>query len=270
MDDERSIAAELEQHALAAGVGLNSQPTLAEPVKLTSLMRSSFSASQAVSALESGRTARASSGQPALRMTSPSASAVKGVCGAGLRMSGQPAASAGASLVGNEIERKVEGRDGEDGADGKALHEAPAIFVAFGEVERDGFAAEAYGFFGSGFEGEDGAVDFSAGQAHGLAGFGDDELGEALLLLDERGGDVFEDLAALPAGQGAGAAQAGDCMIDGLARIGACGHGDAADEALIPRANGLQALLAVDPFFAAQQKAGLRSRAHLHGAGSCS
>ena len=166
--------------------------------------------------------------------------------------------------MGDEVEREVEGRDGEDGADGKALHEAPAIFVAFGEIERDGFAAEAYGFFGSGFEGEDGAIDFRAGETQGLAGFGDDELGESVLLIEESSGDVFEDLAAFPAWQGAGAAQAGDCMIDGLACIGAGGYGYAADESAVPRRADFERLT-VDPFFAAKKKAGLRAGTHFHG-----
>lgn len=81
----------------------------------------------------------------------------------------------------------------------------------------------------------DGSVDFSAGETQGLAGFGDDELGEAVLLIEESSGDVFEDLTAFPAWEGAGAAQAGDCMIDGLASIGACGYGYAADEPAVPR-----------------------------------
>jgi hypothetical protein len=76
-------------------------------------------------------------------------------------------------------------------------------------------------------------------------------------LFDEGGGDVFEDFAALPAGQGAGAAQAGDGVVDGLAGIGAGGDGDAADEALIPGRADFKRI-SVDPFLAAQQKARLR------------
>ena len=168
------------------------------------------------------------------------------------------------NFVRDEIERKVEGRDGEDGADGKALDQSPAAFVAFGQVERNGFAAEACGFFRGGLEGEHGAIDFGTGEAHGLAGFGDDELREALLLFDERGGDVFEDFAALPARQGAGAAQAGDGVVHGLAGVGAGGDGDAADEALVPWRADFERI-AVDPFLAAQQKSRLRSRPHFHG-----
>ena len=171
------------------------------------------------------------------------------------------------NFVGDEVQRKIEGRDGEDWSDGKALDDAPAIFVAFGEVERDGFAAEADGFFSCGFEGEDGAIDFGAGEAKGFAGFGHDELGKAVLLFEERGGDVFEDFATLPARQGAGAAEAGDSVVDGLACVGAGGDGDSSDETLVPwRAdfNGIT----VNPFLAAQQKSRLRSRTHFHGGSS--
>jgi len=82
---------------------------LADPVKLTSLMRSSFSASHAVSASASVSTASASSGQPAFRITSPSANAVNGVCGAGFKITGQPAAMAGATLCATRFNGKLNG-----------------------------------------------------------------------------------------------------------------------------------------------------------------
>ncbi len=66
-------------------------------------------------------------------------------------------------------------------------------------------------------------------------------------------------------GQGAGAAQAGDGVVDGLAGVGAGGDGDAADQALVPRRADFKRF-AVDPFLAAQQKSCLRSRPHFHGA----
>ncbi len=92
---------------------------LAEPVKLTSLMLSSFSASHAASALLSGSTASASTGQPALRITSPSAKAVNGVCGAGLRITGQPAAIAGATLWATRFRGKLKGVMASTGPMGK-------------------------------------------------------------------------------------------------------------------------------------------------------
>jgi hypothetical protein len=119
--------------------------------------------------------------------------------------------------VGDEVEWEIEWSDGEDGSDGKTLDESPTAFVAFSEVERKAFAAEARGLFGGGFESEHGAIDFSAGEAEGLAGFSDDELSEAFFLFDEGGGYVFENFTALPTRQGAGAAETGDGVADGLA-----------------------------------------------------
>ena len=59
---------------------------------------------------------------------------MRGVWGAGLMRMGQPAAMAGCYLVGDQVEGEVEGGDGQDGADGEALDETPAAFVALGEV----------------------------------------------------------------------------------------------------------------------------------------
>jgi hypothetical protein len=168
--------------------------------------------------------------------------------------------------MGDEVQRKIEGRDGEDGADGKALHDAPPIFVALGEVEWNRFATEANGFFGSGFEGEDGAIDLGTGKAERFAGLSDDELGEAFMLVDERGSDVFENFATLPARKGTGAAQAGDGVIDGLPCVGTGGNGDTTDEPLVPWRADFEGF-AFNPFLTAQQKSGLRARTHFHGAG---
>ena len=106
-------------------------------------------------------------------------------------------------------------------------------------------------------------INFGTRQTDRLAGFSHDELREALLLLDERGGNVFEDFAALPARQGTRAAQTGHGVAYGLARVGTCGNGDAANKALIPRRAHFQRF-AIRPLFTAQQKSGLRTRAHLH------
>src|ERR1700760_3577232 len=97
----------------------NSQPTLADPVKLTSLIRYSFSASHDVSAFDSGITASASSGQPAFRITSPSASAVNGVLGEGLIKIGHPEAIAGAALCATRLSGKLKGVIASTGPTGK-------------------------------------------------------------------------------------------------------------------------------------------------------
>ncbi len=148
----------------------------------------------------------------------------------------------GRHLVRHEVQRKVEWRNSQHRTDGEALHNAPAALVAFGQVQRDAIAAEPRSLFGSGFEGEHGAIDLSSREADRLARFGDDELGEALLLLDEGSGHVFEDFAALPARQGAGAAQAGHGVVHGLTGVGAGGYGRRGPPAPGPTANGLRGL----------------------------
>ena len=125
-------------------------------------------------------------------------------------------------LVRHQVQRKIERRNRQHRTHRKALHQPPAIFIALGQIERNGFAAKARGFFRRGLEGEHGAIHLGARQAQRLARLGHDELREALLLLDQRGRNVFENLAALPARQRARAAQAGDRVIHGLARIGTC------------------------------------------------
>jgi hypothetical protein len=166
--------------------------------------------------------------------------------------------------VGDEVEREVEGGYGEDGSDGETLYEAPTAFVTFGEIEREAFTAKTRRFFRGGFEGEHGTVDFSAGEAEGLAGFGNDEIGESFLLFDEGRGYVFEDFATLPSREGAGAAKARRRVAYGLASVCAGGDGDVANEALIPWRADFEGFT-VAPLLAAKEKACLRTWAHLHG-----
>ena len=79
-----------------------------------------------------------------------------------------------------------------------------------------------------------------------LAGFSGDELRKAFFLLDERGGYVFENLAALPARQRACAAHGGYGMLHGLSSVGPGGLGNAAYETLIPRRTHIERF-AIDP-----------------------
>jgi hypothetical protein len=266
VDDESSVAAQLEQDALAAGAGFEIPADLGGAGEADEL--------DAVLLLGEPRGVGVGEGEDGEGFFGPSGlenDFAEGEGGEwrlrrGLEDERAACGEGGRNLVGDEVQGKIKGSDGEDRADGKALHNAPAIFVALGEIEWNGFAAETDGFFGSGFECQNRSIDLGAGEAKRLAGLRDDELGEAFVLLDERGGDVFEDLAALPAWKGAGAAQAGDGVIDGLARVGAGGDGDAADEPLVPRRADFEGF-AFDPFLAAQQKSRLRARTHFHGAG---
>ena len=62
-------------------------------------------------------------------------------------------------------------------------------------------AAQTRSLFGSGLEGEHGAIHFSPRQPHRLARLGHNQLRKALLLLDQCGRHVFQNLAAFPARQ---------------------------------------------------------------------
>jgi len=53
-------------------------------------------------------------------------------------------------------------------------------------------------------------------------------------------------------------------MVNRLPGIGARGHGDAANQPLVPRLPDFEGF-SFDPFLAAHQKSRLRSRAHFHG-----
>src|SRR5205085_5125151 len=95
-----------------------SQPTDGEPVKVSSLKRSS-STSGAASLLFSGSTLNASAGQPDSAMIAASLSAEIGVCEAGLSTTGQPAAIAGASLCATRLTGKLNGEIAAIGPIGK-------------------------------------------------------------------------------------------------------------------------------------------------------
>ena len=84
----------------------------------------------------------------------------------------------------HQVQRKIEWRNGQHRTHGKALHKAPTAFVAFGQVQGNALAAQARGLLGSGLEGEHGTIDLRPRKTNGLARLGNDELGEALLLLD--------------------------------------------------------------------------------------
>ena len=95
-----------------------SQPTTGEPVKVSSLKRSS-STSAVASLLFIGSTLSAAAGQPASRMIPASVSAEIGVCEAGLSTTGQPAAIAGASLCATRFSGKLNGEIAAIGPIGK-------------------------------------------------------------------------------------------------------------------------------------------------------
>src|ERR1019366_1389393 len=104
-------------------------------------------------------------------------------------------------FVGDQVQRKIEGSDGEDRTDGKASDEAPSTSGSFEGIEREIFAGDAGALFGSDLEGVDGASDFQARGLDGLAGFEGDGAGEVFTSSCDAGGNSAEDLFALVAGE---------------------------------------------------------------------
>jgi hypothetical protein len=133
-----------------------------------------------------------------------SLTALSGVCEAGLRTTGQPAAIAGASLcVHDEVEREVERRDRADDADRDA-HREPHLALPGGDgVERDELAGERARLGGRELERPDGALRFDPRRADRLGGLGGDRPGEVFHPLGHEASRRVEDLCPLPARQAA-------------------------------------------------------------------
>ncbi len=260
---QRRIAAQLQQHALAPGTGLQLPAHLCRAGEADEL--------DAIFLLREPGRVRVRKRQHGDGFLGPSGfenHLAERQCGEWrLRRRLQNQRAAGGQrrrgLVRYQVQRKIERSNGENRPDRKALHQPPAALIPFSQVERNGFPAQPRSLFGSGLEGKHGAVHFRARKAHGLAGLGHNELRKALLLLDEGRGHVFQNFAALPARQRASAAQAGDGVMHGLPRVGARRHRHAAHQALVPRGANLDGVT-LQPFLAAQQKSGLRAGAHLH------
>ena len=117
---------------------LRSQPTLAEPVKLTSLMRSSLLGEPGGVFVGEGEDGERFLGPTGFEDDFAESQGGEGGLRGGLEEDGAAGGDGGRELVGDEHEREVERGDGQDGADGEALHKAPAAFVALGEIEGDG------------------------------------------------------------------------------------------------------------------------------------
>ena len=126
------------------------------------------------------------------------------------------------SLVRHQVQREIERCNRQHRTNRKTLHQPPAILVALSQIERNRLAAKPRRFFGRRLERQHRAVHLGTREPDRLARLRNDELGEAILLLDQSPGDIFEDLASLPARQRTRATHAGHRMVHGFARIGAC------------------------------------------------
>lgn len=99
-------------------------------------------------------------------------------------------------LVGHEVQREVERRDGEDGAARKATEDGGAAHAAGRGVEPEGLAGGAAALVGREREGVDGAAHLAARELDGLAAFIADQRGELLGVPDQQGRHAAEDLGA--------------------------------------------------------------------------
>ncbi len=98
-----------------------SQPTSGEPVKESSLKRSSVTSASA-SLRGHGRIEKAPGGSSVSASTSPIRSAPTGVALAGLRTNGHPAAIAGATLCAARFRGKLKGEMNEHAPTGTRFH----------------------------------------------------------------------------------------------------------------------------------------------------
>ena len=153
----------------------------------------------------------------------------------GLQDHGASCGDSRSNFVRDQIDREIKGRDAGDGAEREAAHDAPASGSGFLPVEREIFAVDAGTFLGGDVEGEDGALDFSAGGLDGLAGFLREGARELLLALRHVRRDLAEDALALECREATGGAEGLDGGGDaGLGMFTAALH-DAGDEVVIVR-----------------------------------
>ena len=86
----------------------------------------------------------------------------------------------------DQVQRKIKRRNPRNGAEWKALHDAPASRGKLLPVEGKILAVNARGLFRGNVEGKCGAVHFGARQFDGLAGFLRQGTGEFFATLDDR------------------------------------------------------------------------------------
>src|SRR6478736_6237317 len=170
------------------------QPTPLDPVKVIMRTRSSSTSTSPISADGPTRTLSQPSGRPASCSSSASRSAESGVELAGLRTTGQPAASAGASLCATRLQGKLKGEIAPITPIGRrsvnAILPSPASEASIGTTSpaslRASTAAKVY---------VDTALD--ACGLDGLARLAADRAGHVLVSLAQQARDAVEDRRAL-------------------------------------------------------------------------
>src|SRR5690349_8336735 len=165
------------------------QPTPLEPVNVIIRTRSSSTRTSPISAEGPTSTVSQPAGRPASCSSSASSSAESGVALAGFSTTGQPAASAGASLCATRLQGKLKGEI------------APITPTGRRRGHRDDVTGELPRFDGGEGIGRDGPRGLDARGLDRLAGLGADRLRHVLVPLAQQPGDAVEDRGPLVARQ---------------------------------------------------------------------
>ena len=182
------------------------QPTSGDPVNVIIAMSGCSTMALPTVLPPPVTTCRYSAGRPHSSMSSePRAMALSGVCDAGLRTTGQPAAIAGASLWATRLSGKLNGEIAPTTPIGTRIANpnlpSPAGIASRGTISPANVRASA----AANWNVPTARCASSAGGADRLGGLGGDRPGKLLLALGEQAGGGVEDLGALPTWQGAGA-----------------------------------------------------------------
>ena len=156
------------------------RPTGGLPVKLTMLVRSSVTILLPMVLPEPTTTWRTPSGRPASLRSSPSRIAVSGRVGGRLEHDGVAAGQRRRHLVGDEVEREVERRDGGDHAARLADRPAEVMLAARVGVHLDEFAGGALGLLARPAERGRAALGLEARVLERLAALGGDDARDLL------------------------------------------------------------------------------------------
>ena len=148
-----------------AACRISSLPTSVEPVKPTKRTAGCSQNTLPIAAASPVTMFSTPAGRPARIASSPSASAVSGVSGAGLMTQAQPAASAGRAFAGDHRRREIPRRDRRHHADRLAQGEDARV----GPGRGNGLAINALGLLGVEFDEACGIVDLAARLGQRLA-----------------------------------------------------------------------------------------------------
>ena len=167
-------------------------PTARLPVNVILATRGSATSASPTSSPGPGRQLMAPSGIPAWAKALASIRPDNGVAEAGLRITGQPAATAGPSLCAARFSGKLNGEMAADHADRPPHDHARVVHAGRVGVHPDQLAAQRPGLVGREDDRLDGSVGLDLGGRKRLPGLLRDRPGELLAALAQEPGDAVE------------------------------------------------------------------------------